>query len=233
MATTKKPAQTSNSFIQLVVNFVLPSIVLLKFSGESSLGPIKAMLLALAFPVLLELYTLSQRRKPNVLSVIAIVGIIVTGAITMLGLSEGWLAVRRSVPYFAIALVILVSVLMKRSLIRLALPYLLDMERIQARAEERGTWPEIESRIRTATYWLIGLLVIIGISSYVLTLVVITAHTGTEAFNTEYVRLRVLSLPATTLPLFVGFVGLLMYLITSLEKLTGLSTEELVKKKKP
>lgn len=215
-----------------MVNFVLPTIVLLTLSNESRLGPTKAMLLALAFPVTLELYSLSKRRKPSMLSLIAIVGILVTGVIALLGLSENWLAIRRSVPYVAVATVLLVSILMKRSLINLALPHILDMETIRSKAEKNHNWPELQRRFTTASYLFIGLLTIVGVSAYILTLAVITAPTDTAAFNNEYVHLRLLSLPATTLPLLVGIVAILMYLLTSLEKLTGLKAEELMKKKK-
>lgn len=217
----------------MLINFVLPTIVLLGLSDPSRLGPAKAMLLALAFPVAFELYNLSQKRKASMLSIIAIVGIMVTGAISLLGLSENWLAVRRSVPYVAVAIALLVSMLMKRSLLDWGLTHLLNMELVRTKAEQKGTWLLLQKRITTIGYVFIAFLTAIGISAYILTLVVITAPTDTAAFNSEYVRLRVLSLPATTLPLLVGILAILMYLFTSIEKLTGLKAEDLVKKRKP
>lgn len=225
-------SQGMSSGMQLLINFVLPTIVLLGLSSESRLGPAKAMLLALAFPVIFELYSLSKRRKPSMLSVIAIVGILVTGAITLLGLSENWLAVRRSVPYAAIAIALLVSMLMKRSLLDWGLAQLLNMKLVRAKAEQKGTWQVLQKRIDATGYVLVAFLTAVGVSAYILTLVVITAPTDTAAFNSEYVRLRVLSLPATTLPLLVGILAILMYLFTSIEKLTGLKAEDLVKKRK-
>lgn len=232
MADTKLTQTPQSSGMQLVINFVLPTVVLLGLSSESRLGPAKAMLLALAFPVAFELYSLSKRRKPSMLSIIAIVGILVTGAISLLGLSENWLAVRRSVPYIAVAIALLVSMLIKRPLLEWSLTQLLDMELIRAKAEQKKAWSELQKHIRTTGYLLVALLTAIGISAYILTLVVITAPTDTTAFNTEYVRLRLLSLPATTLPLLVGIVAILMYLLSNIEKLTGLKAEDLMKKKK-
>lgn len=218
--------------MQLLINFVLPTIVLLGLSDPSRLGPAKAMLLALAFPVVFEIYNLSRRRKSSVLSMVAIVGILVTGVVTLLGLSENWLAVRRSVPYVAIAIALLVSMLLKRSLLDWGLSRLLDMDLVRTKAEQKGTWQLLQKRIAAIGYVVVALLTAVGVSAYVLTLVVITAPTDTAAFNSEYVRLRVLSLPATTLPLLVGILAILMYLFTSIEKLTGLKAEDLVKKKK-
>lgn len=224
--------KTYNSpLAQIVVNFVLPTIVLLKFSSESALGPAKAMLLALAFPVVWELYGLSRRQKPSVLSLVAIGGILLTGAITLLGLSENWLAVRRSAVYFIIAAGLLVSILIKRPLIEMLLPKIIDMDRVTAAAQKRGTLKNLKKHIRSASYMLIVLLVAIGVASLVLTLVVITAPTDTAQFNSEYARLRFIGLPAITLPLLVGMLGILLYLFAKIEKLTGLDAESLVKKK--
>jgi hypothetical protein len=68
--------------------------------------------------------------------------------------------------------------------------------------------------------------------SYLLTLLIVTSPTGSSAFNAEYAQLRLLSLPYVTLPFIVGVVGLFVYLLGRFEKLTGLSSEELVKKKR-
>lgn len=219
--------------MQLLVNVVLPTVVLLGLSNESRLGPARAMILALVFPVIFELYSLSKRRKPSVLSIVSIIGILITGAIILLRLSEDWLAIRRSAIYIIAALALLISMLMKRSLIALALPYVLDMDLVQKKARQNNTQQKLQKRINAVSYILIALLLAIGISSYILTLVVITAPTDTTTFNSEYVRLRVLSIPTATLPLFIGVVALLTYLATAIEKLTGLTTEQLFKKKKP
>jgi hypothetical protein len=149
----------------------------------------------------------------------------------MLGLSEDWLAVRRSAPYIAVALVLFASMLLKRSLALWALQKMVDMERVQAKAEQKHVWPDLQRRITIASYLYVALFLVIGISSYILTLVFINAPTDSAQYNTEYARLRVLSLPATTLPLLVGAVAIMMYLLASIERLTGLSTEKLIQKK--
>jgi hypothetical protein len=43
--------RSSNSLIDLVVTIVIPSVILMKFSGEADLGSVNALLLALAFPL--------------------------------------------------------------------------------------------------------------------------------------------------------------------------------------
>lgn len=218
--------------VQMIVNVVLPLVILLKFSDESSLGPTKALILALAFPVVFELYSVIKRRKVSMFSLLSIGGILVTGAISLLGLSEGWLAIRRSVIYIVIAVAIIVSIVIKRPLLGALLPQLADMEVVNKHVSARHKSAEFDRLIRNTGYAMAVLLVIIAILSYVVTRVVITSPTDTAQFNHEYARLRVLSLPLITLPLMAGFIGIIFYLVTRLEKVTGVDFEAIIKKKK-
>lgn len=229
MVNKSQAAVAESPLVQIGVNFVLPAIILTRFS--SSLGAGKAMLLALAFPVAFELYSMRKRRKSNMLSLLAIGGILVTGLISLLGLSENWLALRRSVPYVAIALAIVAVLHIKRSLIFTALNQLIDMDKVTAAAGKNKTLPKLERHITRAVYSLAVLFVLVAVASYVLTLVVITAPTDTAAFNSEYVRLRVITIPAVMLPLLVGCAGVLLYLLSKIEKLTGIESTTLFKKK--
>jgi hypothetical protein len=235
MMTTMPKQQRSHqpsTLLQFVVNFAIPIIILTRFSSESSLGPIKAMLLALAFPVAFEIHNVYKRKKLSLLSVIAIGGILVTGAISLLGLSEGWLAVRRSVPYFAVAVALAISIKINRSLLNALLPQMIDMDKVRTSANKKRAVPQLNQQIARSGYILSFVFVIVGVISYILTRIVITSETGTSSFNSEYARLRILSLPFITLPLLVGLAGTIMYLFAKIEKLTGLKSEDLLKKKR-
>lgn len=58
-ASPKKP----NQLIELLVNIVIPSVILMKFSGPEDLGAVNALLLALAFPLFWGARDLVTRRK--------------------------------------------------------------------------------------------------------------------------------------------------------------------------
>ncbi len=209
---------------------MIPLVILTRFSGEAQLGATKGLLLALAFPVAYELYNVRRRRKLSMVSVLAIGGILVTGAISLLGLSEGWLAVRRSVPYFAMSLAVLISMGLKRPLLSLLLPHILDMKKVEVAAKKKQVSDILAKRIQRAGLLLGGVLLAIGIISFVLTKIVIMSEVGTSGFNQEYARLRLWSLMATTLPLFIGMTGVIFYLARSIEKLTDRDIDDLMKK---
>jgi len=219
-------------FLQLVVGFIIPTIVLMTLSDESKLGPLPAMGLALLPPILLEIYSFFTGRKASLLSLVAIIGILLIGVISFFGLSEEWLGVRRSGIYIIGALFIAAVLLFKRSWIDVGLGKLLDMPAVRKAAKKQGTEAEISKHITKVGYLLVAFLVLIAVWSYILTIIVITAPTGSSEFNTQYAELRLLGLPYVSVPLLIGVTALVVYLTYGFEKYTGIDIEELLKKKK-
>ena len=62
-----------NPFINLILNIVLPSFILIKLSGAEYLGSVKSLILALSFPILYGIYGLIKNKKVNFFSIINIV----------------------------------------------------------------------------------------------------------------------------------------------------------------
>lgn len=220
-----------SSHTQLAVGFLIPTIILLYFSDESRLGPLWAMVVALIFPLALEFYSLRIRRKPSYISLMAIIGILIIGAISLLGLSEEWLALRRSIVYVIAAFGLIIALRYKRGFVDMALARVINMDAVHAAAHEKGTQALLARYINKAGYIFAVFLLLTALVSYITTMIFITAPTGTSEFNTEYAQLRILSILFITLPLIIGTVGLFIYLGSGIEKLTGLKTEELLKKK--
>jgi hypothetical protein len=217
--------------LQSLVNFVIPLIILTRFSSESQLGPTGGFLLALAFPIAFEIYNVVKYKKTSYMSLLVIGGIMVTGLIGLLGLNETWLALRRSVLYAFIAFVIIGGELLKRPILPMLLPHILDMQKVTDAAKDKGTLPALKRSITLSTYALFILFAAVALGSYILTRVIIDSRAGTHGFNTEYARLRVLTLPAISLPMFIGIVGVITYLLYRIEKLTGLETDSIIKKR--
>ena len=218
--------------IQLVVGFIIPTVILMALSDESKLGPIAAMGLALAFPVALEVYSFFTGRKASLLSLFAIIGILLIGVISFFGLSEEWLGIRRAGIYAVGAILIAAILLFKRDWIDKGLDKLIDMPTVRKAAQKNGTEAEIAKHITRVGYLLVTFLMLIAVWSYLLTLIVMTAPTGSSEFNAEYAQLRLLGIPYVSLPLLIGVTTLLVYLVTGFEKYTGITTDELLKKKK-
>ena len=218
--------------IQFLTGFVVPTVILLTLSDESKLGPLLAMGLALLPPVVLELYSLVTGRKASVISFVAIVGILLIGVISLFGLSEEWLGVRRAAIYLVGAIALAGLLLTRRDVVDKGLEKLIDMDAIGKVARKKKIERQLAQQVTRVAWLFAGLLLAMAIWSYILTIIVITAPAGSSEFNAEYAELRVLGIPLVTLPFVVGTTVLLMYLVGRFEKLTGIEVEKLLKKKR-
>ena len=91
MSRPKKP----NALLEIAITIVAPAIILMKFSGAADLGPLRSLLLALAFPLGWGLWDGWRRRRLNWLSVLGVISTLLTGGIGLLQLDAQWLAVNK------------------------------------------------------------------------------------------------------------------------------------------
>ncbi len=217
--------------VQFIAGFLIPTVILLTLSDESKLGPLWGMVLSLAFPVAIEVYSFITGRKASLISLFAIIGILLIGAISLFGLSEEWLAARRAAIYIIGGIGILGITRFKRGWIDKWLGNVFDMDKVQGAAKEESAKLALRRAVTTASYAFAASLLAIGIWSYVFTILFMSAPTGSSAFNAQYAELRLLSLPAVSLPFLVAVMAILMYLLSRIEKLTGLEPEKLLKKR--
>ena len=96
MTTENTKNTKQNPFIDLIVSIVIPTVILMKLSGESNLGPMGALLLALAFPLLWGLYELVINKKKNFVAILGIISVLLTGGIGVLELDNKWLAIKEA-----------------------------------------------------------------------------------------------------------------------------------------
>ena len=94
---TRNPAQHKpRPLIDLLVSIIIPSIILMKLSGEAQLGAANALILALALPVGWGVFELVQYRKFNFIAALGVVSVLLTGGIGLLQLDNKWLAIKEA-----------------------------------------------------------------------------------------------------------------------------------------
>ena len=74
--------------IDIVVSIVIPSVILMKFSGDNDLGASGALIVALAFPVGRGLYELLRFRVKNFIALLGLISVLLTGSIGLLRLGS-------------------------------------------------------------------------------------------------------------------------------------------------
>lgn len=222
--------KTPSQLIELLINIVIPSVILMKFSGPEDLGVVNALLLALAFPLFWGARSIAREHKVNLFAVLGLVSILLTGGIGLLQLDTQWLAVKEAAIPGLIGLIVVVSAYTSKPLVRVLLfsPALMNVERIQANLHQRGTAVTFEARLRTATWMLGGSFVFSSFMNYFLATWIVTSPAGTPAFNEELGRLTLLSYPVIALPSMLIMMAVLYYLARTIHELAGLKLSDAI-----
>lgn len=224
---TDKP----NPLLEIAITIIVPAVILMKWSGAEDLGALRALLLALAFPLGWGLWDAMRRRRLNWLAVLGVVSTLLTGGIGLLALDAQWLAVKEAAVPGLIGLAVLASYWTRWPLIRILIfnADLFDVERVQQALEQRRSAVQFELRLRTGTLLLAGTFFFSAVANYVLARWVVTSPAGTEAFNQELGRLTLLSYPVIALPSMAMMIGLLYWLARGLKQMTGLDLADMLR----
>lgn len=220
----------TNPLFELLINIIIPSVILMKWSGPQDLGAVNALLAALAFPLAWGARDLRQRHKVNLFAALGLVSILLTGGIGLLQLDTQWLAVKEAAVPGLIGVAVVVSTRTRYPLIKTLLysPALLDVARVRARLEARGAVSVFEARLQNATWMLGGTFFFSAAMNYFLATWIVVSPAGSAAFNEELGRLTLLSYPVIALPSMVMMLFVLYYLARGIHELTGLRLTELM-----
>lgn len=220
-----------NPLLELVINIVIPSFVLMKLSAHDKLGAEWALVLALVFPLLWGGYELLTARRFNFVSVLGLVSILLTGGIGLLKLDASWLAIKEAAIPGLIGCAILVSAYTPYPLIRTLLytPTLIDIEKVNVALESRGNAAAFDKRLLNATFLLSATFFFSSVMNYLLAKWVVVSPAGSEAFNEELGRMTLLSYPVIAIPSMVMMMAVFYYIGRGMKDLAGLSVMDVLR----
>lgn len=216
--------------VDLLISIVVPSIILMKLSGDDALGASTALVLALAFPLGWGLYELFRYRKFNVIALLGLISVVLTGGIGLLQLDPQWLAIKEAAIPGLIGIAVLVSTRTRFPLIRTLLynPTIMDVNKIQQKLEALGNSAAFEARLLNATYLLSATFFFSSLMNYILAKWIVTSPTGSAAFNEELGQMTLLSYPVIAIPSMLMMMAILYYLWRTIHGMTELSLEEML-----
>ena len=226
---------TARPLLELSITLIVPSIILMKLSEPAYLGSGNALLLALAFPLSWGVWSLLRERRVNPFAVLGIVGILLTGGIGLLRLDPQWLAVKEAAIPGLIGVAVLVSTRTRYPVIRTLLhnPALVNVDKIQAALEMRGTTAAYERRLLNSSHLLAGTFFFSAAMNYLLASWLVTSPAGSAAFNAELGRLTLLSYPVIAIPSTLMLLAILYFLWRSTHAMTGLRLDEVLVSRAP
>jgi intracellular septation protein A len=228
-----KPVATKHKpqpLIDLFVSILIPSFILMKLSGTENLGASGALILALSFPVSWGLFEFYKYKKFNVIALLGLISVLLTGGIGLLKLDPQWLAIKEAAIPGIMGFAILISTYTRYPLIQTFLynPNFMNVKKIQKKLNNQGNTKVFENRLQNATYWLSGTFIFSAIMNYMLAKWIVTSPSGSTEFNEELGRMTLLSYPVIAIPSTIMMLAIMYYLWRTIHEMTGLKLEEIL-----
>lgn len=216
--------------IDLAVSILIPSLILMKLSGDDKLGATYALLLALSFPICWGVYELVTHKHRNYIALLGVISVLLTGGIGLLKLDAQWLAVKEAAVPSVIGIGVLVAHKLGYPAIRKLLlnPKIFKISKIESELEKRNNRQQFENRLDNANYLFAGTFVFSAIMNYLLAKWIVKSDSGTTAFNEELGRMTLLSYPVIAIPSMIMTLAIFFFIWRTIRSLTGLTIEEII-----
>ncbi len=236
MTAPAKP-KPENLLLNLACNVVAPSVAYTWLSKDHVLGPLWGMIVALSFPLGYGIYDLAARRKVNFLSVFGVFSVLVSGSLWLAKVGGLWFAVKDAVLPTVLGLTVLASLKSKSPLVREIFfnEQFVDVPRVDDALARHGRLKEFEALLRRASIGLAVTFIATAPVNFALALYVLRSPPGTPEFNAELGKMHWLAPLVVAVPSIAATMVVFTRLIGGLERLTGLTQDEIfrVEKKQP
>jgi len=223
-----KKQKKENQFINILVNIVIPTIILIKFSSSEFLGPIWGLVVALAFPIGYGIIDFIRTRDYNFFSIIGMGSIFLTGGIGLLQIPTQWLAVKEAGVPLVIGLVILVF-RRRYPFVEKLLHEAIDYDKVHNDLKEKNLLDVFQKRIDKGTYLVVASFLLSSVLNYILAITIVTAQPGTEEFTVQLGKMTALSFPVIALPSLIVLTAAMFYIVIGITKLTGFDLDTIMK----
>jgi hypothetical protein len=237
MTETQKQ-KPENSLLNILFNIVIPILILNK--GSKVLGSVWGLIIALAFPLSYGIYDHIKRKKTNAISVLGLLNVGITGSLALLQLHGIWFAIKEAAFPLLVGAFVFGSAFSKNPFISTLFlnPQLIDVDKLKARLAEKHTEGEFHQLLKRSTLWISLSFVFSAICNFVLAVRIFGPIDGaldSEAqaliLNEQIAQMTTWSMAVIVLPSIIFLVGIFLYLTKGMQRLSGLTEDELLVQK--
>ncbi|NVK25564.1 MAG: MFS transporter [Gammaproteobacteria bacterium] len=224
-----KPKQ-NNVFLELIFNIAIPSLILMKLSGDEYLGTVNGLIVALMFPLGYGIYDFAKSKSLNFFSLLGFLSTLLTGGIGLFELDVEWLAIKEAAIPGVIGFVVLISGFWGKPLIAKILlnPTLFKLDLIYQTLAERNSTDLFRRKVNRANHLLAASFAFSSVMNYVLAKWIVTSPAGTVEFNEQLGEMTALSYPVIAIPSTIMLIAIMFYVVKSITKTTGLKFEQIM-----
>ena len=218
-----------NPIVSLVVNIVIPALILKKLSGPDHLGPLLGLALALACPLMYGLWDFLSAKRWNIISMLGLVSILLTGGIGMFKLPTHWIAIKEAAIPGIIGIAIIASLRTRFSLINKLLynEAIFNLQLIEEALQKKGGQESFQKLLARSSYIVAASFFLSSILNFILAKVIVHSDPGSVSFNEELGTMTALSYPVIVVPSMLVLMLALWQLLSGIKKLTGLDIEKI------
>jgi hypothetical protein len=230
MSTQTQTKRPNNTFLELIFNILIPSLILMKLSGDEHLGSVYALVVALLFPIGYGLYDFIKNKSMNFISLLGFLSTLLTGGIGLFELDVEWLAIKEAAIPSAIGLAVLVSGFWGKPLIAKLLlnPIMFNLDLIYETLSNQGKTEQFKAKILRANHLLAITFVFSATMNYLLAKWIVVSPAGTTAFNEQLGEMTMLSYPVIAIPSTIMLIAVMFYVVRSVMNLTNLTLEQIL-----
>lgn len=230
MSTQTEAKRPNNTFLELIFNIIVPSIILMKLSGDEYLGSVYALVVALFFPIGYGLFDFIKNKSMNFISLLGFLSTLLTGGIGLFELDVEWLAIKEAAIPSAIGLVVLISGFWGKPLIAKILlnPVLFNLDLIYQTLSDNNKTDIFKAKVQRANHLLSITFVFSATMNYLLAKWIVVSPAGTTEFNEQLGEMTMLSYPVIAIPSMIMLSAIMFYVVKNVTKLTGLKFDQML-----
>ena len=229
VSTNNNKQQKPNMLANIGFNIIIPTLIMTKASSEEYLGPVWAIVVALAFPVIYGLKEYLSTHKPNLFSALGVFSVLMTGGISLLELDPQYIAIKEAAIPAIFGLATLYSMRTRYPLVRTFLynDQVLQINKVKEALESNNNSAAFDQKLNNASYMVAGSFFLSSVLNYVLAKWILVSEPGTVAFTEELGKMTALSFPVIAVPSTLVLMAALFYLLRHITKLTHLKAEDI------
>ena len=220
-----------NPLLSIALNILIPSFVLMKLSDPERLGPVWGVVIALLFPIGYGLYDFMDRKKVNVISILGLVSVFLTGVFTIIELPPEWIAIKEAAIPGIIGITILLSTFSRYPLVKKFLlnEAIMNVELVHETLKQKANETAFEQLLKRSSLLLSTSFFLSAFLNYALAKYLLVAEPGTTEFNQQLGQMTAYSWPVIVLPSTLVMGIALWQLVGGIKRLTGLELEQILK----
>ncbi len=229
-ATPEKKPKKESLLANLLFNILIPTLILMKLSGDEYLGTRWAIVVALAFPISYGLKDYVHTHKVNFFSALGVISVLLTGGISLLELDPKYIAIKEAAIPGLLGLATLISLKTPYPLVKTFIynDKVLQVDKVAQALKTHGNEAAFEKTLFNASLIIACSFFLSSLLNYILAKVLLVSQPGTAAFNEELGKMTALSFPVIMVPAMVVLTSALFYLFRSINKLTHLELEDII-----